>query len=127
MTTCYNIDTTKNLFNGFGLPFCDTVFSATLSATTDTTIAVPLTSALGTPTATSKNKFLAVISSTPTIATYFANNAAAAVPAGNTFASTTSELIPQGYTAKMCKAGDTLHFYSAGTPSITVAFYAVQE
>lgn len=127
MTTNFNIDKTKNLFNGFGTSFCDTIYSTTLSATTDTTIAVPLTAALGAPTATSKNKFLAIISCTPTDAVYMALNATAAVPAGNTFAATTSELIPNGYTAKTVKSGDTIHFYSASTASITVAFYAIQE
>lgn len=127
MTTNYNVDRTKNLTNAFGIQFSDTVYSATLAATTDTTIAVPLTSAMGAPTASSYNKFLAVISSTPTIATYMAVNATAAIPAGTTFAATTSELVPQGYTAKMVKSGDILHFFSAGTPSISVAFYAIQE
>ncbi len=55
---------------------------------------------------------------------FVALNAAAAVPAGNTFAATTSELNPN---AKMVKSTDVIHFYSSGTPNITVAFYAIQE
>lgn len=124
MATNYNIDKTKSGVNGFGLPFCNTIYSVTLTASTDTTVAVPLTAAVGAPTATTYNKFMAVFSYTSGKDVFVALNATAAVPAGNTFAATTSELNP---TAKMVKSTDVIHFYSASTPSITVAFYAIQE
>jgi len=124
MATNYNIDKTKSGVNGFGLPFCNTIYSVTLTASTDTTVAVPLTSAVGAPTATTYNKFMAVFSYSSGKDVFVALNATAAVPAGNTFAAATSELNP---TAKMVKSTDVIHFYSASTPSITVAFYAIQE
>jgi hypothetical protein len=127
MTTNYNIDRTKQVINGFGLPFCDTIYSATLVANADTTVAVPLKAAMGAPTANTYNKFYAVIACTPAKDTYIALNATAAVPVGGTFAAVSSELIPQGYIIKMVKSGDTLHFISGTTPNVTVAFYAIQE
>lgn len=124
MTTNYVIDKNKGGVNGFGLPFSDTIYSATLVANTDTAVAVPKTAAIGMPTATSYNKFMAVFSYSSSANVYVALNATAAIPAGNTFAATTSELNPS---AKMVKAGDIIHFISNSTPSITVAFYAIQE
>lgn len=127
MTTNYNVDRTKQVINGYGLPFCDQVYSATLKAAADTTIAVPLTAAQGAPTAYTKNKFYAVIACTPSIDTFVSVNSAAVVPVAAAFALASSELIPQGYIIKYCKSGDVLHFISAGTPDVTVSFYAVQE
>lgn len=127
MTTNYNTDWNKRGVNGFGAQFSDTVFSATLKAATDTTVAVPLKAAVGAPTAPSFNKFMAVITCTQDTDVFMALNATAAVPVGTTFAASTSELIPNGYIAKMVKSTDVLHFISASTPSVTVAFYAIQE
>jgi hypothetical protein len=124
MATNYNIDKTKNGVNGFGLPFCDTIYSATLTASTNTTIAVPLTSATGAPTATTYNKFMAVFSYSSGATVFVALNKTAAVPVGATFAATTSEINP---TAKMVKSTDTINVISSGTPSVTIAFYAIQE
>jgi hypothetical protein len=124
MATNYNVDKTKSGVNGFGLPFCNTIYSVTLTASTDTTVAVPLTAAVGAPTATTFNKFMAVFSYSNAANVFVALNATATVPAGNTFAATTAELNP---TAKMVKSTDVIHFISSGTPSITVAFYAIQE
>jgi hypothetical protein len=126
MSTNYQVDKSKQGVNGWGLQCCGTVYSATLTANTDTTIAVPLISAMGTPTQT-LNKFYAVITCTPSINTYYCINAVAAVPAGANFAPVTSPLVPNGYIAKLVKAGDVLHFISAGTPSITIEFWTVQE
>lgn len=127
MTTNYNVDKNKLGVNGFGAQFCDTIYSATLKASTEETVAVPLTAAVGAATATTFNKFLAIIACTPGDDVFMALNGTAAVPVGNTFAKTTSELIPNGYIAKQVKATDVLHFISAGTPNITVSFYAIQE
>jgi hypothetical protein len=81
---------------------------------------------MGTPGQT-LNKFYAVIACTPSFDTYYCINAVAAKPAGNTFAVVTSELVPQGYIAKLVKAGDVLHFISHGAANVTVGFYTVQE
>lgn len=127
MTTQYSINKYTQGTNGFALRFCDQIFSATLVANADTTIAVPTTGALGAPTAPVNNRFIAVISCSNAATVFMAVNAAAAVPAGGAFAATTSEIITQGWFAKDVKAGDTLHFLSRATPDITVAFYAIQE
>ena len=124
MATFYNtLEITKGV-NGFGSPFSDTIYSATLPANTDTTITVPSSSANGFPSAT-HNKYLAVFSYESAKEVYVANNATAAKPAGSTFAATTSELLPP---AKLVKAGDVLHLLAATASSdVTVAFYSVQD
>lgn len=124
MATNYNIDKTKNGVNGFGLPFCNTIYSVTLSSNTDTSVAVPLTAAIGTQTADNYNKFYAVFSYTSGANVYVALNQAAAVPAGNTFASSVSVLNP---VCKQVKSTDVIHIISTGTPSVTVEFFAIQE
>lgn len=128
MTTIYNIDSVTKGVNGFGLPFCDTTFTATLKANTDTTVAVPISSGMGMPAANVKNKWIAVITSDNSSNVFYAVNAVAAVPAGVNFAASTSELLPPiSLVGKFCKTGDTLHFISAGTPAISVAFYAILD
>jgi hypothetical protein len=125
--TQYNVDKITKGTNAFGTLFCNKIFSATLAANADTAIAVPSAAAIGTYSANSKNRFIAVITSTPGDDVFMAVNVAAAVPAGAAFAASSSELIPNGHTAKSCLTGDTLHFISTGTPSVTVAFYAIQD
>ena len=124
MTTQYNVNKGVYGTNGFGSPFCDTIYSVTLSASTDTTVTVPSISGLGNINATNKPQYIAVFSYKAATDTFVAVNATAAVPVGNTFAATTSELNPP---CKKCQAGDVIHFISAGTPDITVAFYYVPE
>jgi len=126
MTTQYNINQYVKGINGFGLKFCDTIQSSKLSASSDTTLAVPATAAMGAPSSNQNNKFIAVISVDALC--FVAVNASAAIPAGNTFASTTSELIPiNTLYGKYVQTGDVLHFFSSGTPNVTVAFYAIQD
>lgn len=124
--TAYQIDKSKQAVNGFGLVCCDSIYSATLTANSDTTVTVPLVSGMGAVGQTI-NKFYALISSTPSIDTYYCINATAAKPAGNTFASVTSALVSRGAVARLVKTGDVLHFISNGTPSITVEFFSVTE
>lgn len=124
--TTYQMDKSKQGVNGFGLVCCDNIYSATLTADTDTTVTVPLVSGMGAVGQTI-NKFYALISSTPSIDTYYCINATAAKPAGTTFASVTSALVSRGAVARLVKTGDTLHFISHGTPNVTVEFYSVQE
>lgn len=126
MTTQYKLQKDVAGYNGFGLPFCDTKFSASLAITTDTTLTVPLKGAMGAPLNT-VNKWLAVIQVEANLSVWFALNATAAVPAGSTFASTTSDLIiGTEYYGVEVKAGDVMHFYApvAGT-DIMVKFYAL--
>lgn len=135
MTTNFDRDPNKKGTNGFGQYFCDTIYSALLAANTDTTVAVPLNSAMGQPTATTFNKFLAIITCTNSTShtnDVFVNlNAAATIPVapgmGNVFNVAGGAQIDNGYMAITVKATDVLHFISAGTPNITVRFYALQE
>lgn len=113
-------------YNGWGLQFTDLKYSASLAITTDTTLTVPLKAAMGAPL-DQVNKFLAVITVEANLSVWCALNATAAVPAGSTFAATTSDLIVgTQYYAREVKAGDVLHFLApvAGT-DISVLFYAL--
>lgn len=135
MTTNYNADRTRNGVNGWSRQFSDTVFSALLKANADTTVAVPLTAAMGAPTANVKNKFYALITCTPADAaasfdTFVNLNAAAVLPTapvGGALNAANSIMIPEQGLCMLVKAGDVLHFISGGTPSVVVEFYAVQE
>ena len=111
-------------YNGFGLPFSDQKYSASLAATTDTTLTVPSTNTIGAPL-NSIHRYIAVINVEANASVWCALNATAAVPAGATFAATTSDLIVGSqYYAREVQAGDVLHFYS-GTADvdISVMFY----
>ncbi|HDN26505.1 MAG TPA: hypothetical protein ENG03_05320 [Thioploca sp.] len=122
MTTQYNINEITKGRNGFGLPFSDNVASAALAAAADTSLIVPLSSAMGSVQA-SANRYVAVFSYAADAEVYVALNAAAAAPAGAAFAAG-SELNPS---AKVVKAGDTIHLLSTAGAQVSVAFYAIQE
>lgn len=126
MTTQYKLQKDVAGYNGFGLSFSDLKYSASLAITTDTTLAVPLKAAMGVPL-NSVNKWLAIIQVEANLSVWFALNATAAVPAGSTFASTTSDLIiGSQYYGVEVKSGDVMHFFApaAGT-DILVKFYAL--
>lgn len=124
MTTQYNPNKSIQGINGFGLPFCSVIYSATLAANTDTTVTVPGASPMGAIAANVKNKYVAVITSAAA-ATYMAVNATAAKPVGGTFASVTSGMLPTGQPyARYVNAGDVLHFISNAGSDVTVEFYA---
>jgi hypothetical protein len=126
MTTQYKLQKDVAGYNGFGLQFSDLKFTASLSANADTTLAVPLSGSIGAPLDTI-NKFLAIVQVEANLSVWSALNAIAAVPAGATFAASTSELIIGGeYYAREVKAGDVMHFLAptAGT-DISVVFYAL--
>ena len=124
MTTQYNPNKSIQGINGFGLPFCDTIYSAALAANTDTAVTVPGNSPMGAIAANSKNKYVAVITSSAA-ATYFAVNATAAKPVGGTFAAISSGMLPTGQPyARYVNAADVLHFFSVAGSDVTVEFYA---
>jgi hypothetical protein len=136
MATNYNADRTRNGVNGWSRQFSDTVFSAVIAAATNSTIAVPLTSSMGAPAATTLNKFYALIDCTPADAnadhdTFVALNTAAVLPiapaVGVILNPVSSILIPPQGLCMLVKAGDVLNFISTGTPNVVVQFYAVQE
>jgi hypothetical protein len=126
MATQYKLQKDVAGYNGFGLQFCDQKYSASLAITTDTTLTVPLNSAIG-QALNSVNKWLAVIQVEANLSVWFALNATAAVPAGAGFALTTSDLIiGSEYYGVEVKAGDVMHFLAptAGT-DILVKFYSL--
>jgi hypothetical protein len=126
MTTKYFQLRDINGYNGFGLPFSDTNYSVTLTASTDTTLTVPSAIGLGQQGPSTKAQSIAIISVKPNGSVWMAVNATAAVPAGNTFASTTSELIGPFNYAKLVNGGDVLHFISPDTgDTVSVSFYSL--
>lgn len=103
--------------NDFGLNFSDTRYSATLASATDTTLTVPSTAP----------RYKVVVKVEPDAVVWMAIGATAAVPAGGTFATVSSEMIT-GSTplCREVKAGDVLHFISASTNrDVSVVFYAL--
>lgn len=125
MTTLYNVNTVLQGVNGFGSPFCDTVFTATLGAAAETHFTVPGKAAMGMASAgTSHNTYLAVFSYAPAAKVWVANNGTAAVPAGAAFAASTSELSP---TAKIVKSGDVLSMICTAGADVSVSLYSTQE
>lgn len=135
MTTNYNADRTRNGVNGWSRQFSDTIRSAILTANTNSTCAVPATAAVGAVTATSFNKFYAIIHCTPAelalFDTFVSVNHAAVLPiapaVGVALNAVNSILIPEDGLCLLVKTGDVLNFISGGTPSVVVEFYAVQE
>ena len=126
MTTQYKLQKDVAGYNGFGLQFSDQKYSASLAASTDTSLTVPLNGAMG-QALNSVNKWLAVIQVEANLSVWFALNETAAVPAGSSFAATTSDLIiGSEYYGVEVKAGDVMHFLApvAGT-DILVKFYAL--
>lgn len=101
----------------YGFRFSDLLYSATLAANTDTTLTVPGTAP----------RYKALIKCKPGVDVWVAVNGTAAVPAGSTFALTTSELLESdGELCREVKAADVLHFYTAtATTDVSVAFYAL--
>jgi hypothetical protein len=121
MTTLFNMTRDINGYNGFGLKPTDTAYSATLIASTDTALTVPIEFALGNCSSTAVARLLAIIVSDPGDAVWVALNATATVPAGAAFAPTLSALNPAAYEVK---GGDVLHFITAGTGvDISIRFY----
>ena len=100
----------------FGLLFPDLKYSVALSATTDTTLTIP----------GNAPRYKAIIKIDANLV-WVALNATAAVPAGTTFAATTSELVSDNKTlCREVKAGDVLHFYTAtATTNVSVVLYGV--
>lgn len=132
MSTQFNISSNIKGVNGFGLPFCDTVYGVTLAANTEETVTVPSAGAIGALGATigksgvTKDKYIAVFNySGPNgIEAWVSVNATATVP-GATFAAQAAEINPP---AKYVYAGDVIHVISPhASTSVSVAFYTIQE
>lgn len=109
--------TSQQPVDDFGLLFASLKYSASLAATTDTTLTIPSKS----------QRYKAVIKVENNGLVWVSSNATAEVPAGSTFAVTNSELINDAKSlCREVKAGDVLHFYTAtaGT-DVSVVLYAV--
>ncbi len=126
MTTQYSIDSQTSGVNGWGLRFCDSSYTVTLGANTEATVTVPASASMGTPAAYAKNKFIARITREDAKKVYIALNATAAVPAGTSLASSTSELLPS-QSGWFVKAGDVIHIVSAAAGDVSIAFFAIQN
>lgn len=123
MATKFSMTRDINGYNGFGLKFTDTAYSATLAATTDTTLTVPDHSTMGgaTYSENAQPTLIAIFSIDPGESVWVALNTAASTPAGATFAATASELNPA---ARQVVGGDVLHFYTAAANVVVgVSFY----
>src|ERR1700683_4134032 len=94
MTTKFILTRDINGYNGFGLPFTDTAYSATLTSDTDTTLTVPSTNPLGGNSyeGFSKAVLIAIFSYDPGTSIWVARNVTASIPLGSTFLATSSEL-----------------------------------
>lgn len=113
--------TSQQPVNDFGLLFSNQKYSASLAATTDTPLVVPGYAGIYKAVIKVENNGLVWVAwqkaGTPSIV--------AAVPAGSSFAATTSELVTDA--KSLCRevaSGDTLHFITAtaGT-DVSVVFY----
>lgn len=123
MTTKFNMSRDINGYNGFGLTFTDTAYSATLAINTDTSLTVPSAISIGKQGYGTVAQTLAVFNYDPGQSVWVANNAAAHNPAGASFATTASELNPA---ARLVNGGDVLHFYcTTANVNVSVAFYSV--
>ena len=113
MTTKFSMTRDVNGYNGFGLQLSTSNYSVTLSVSTDTTVTTPNDASV----------YLAVCGYSSGNDVWVAVNATAAVPVGNTFASTTSTLNRSGI---QVNANDVLHFITADTGvAVSVTFYAI--
>lgn len=116
--------TSQQPVDDFGLRFAGLLYSATLTATTDTPFTVPGAALTPGSLAPTKDKYKAVIKCSAEV--WIAYNAVAAAPAGSTFASpTTSEMIlPYQHTCREVNAGDVIHFFAPATADVSIILYA---
>lgn len=121
--TQYDVNSWLQGVNGFGLPFSNTIYTSTLGAGVEATLTIPGSSGMGVPNSRSKAQFVAVFSYEPSKKVYVAINGTAAVPVGNTFAASTSELNPP---AKTVKEGDVIHVICGAGADVSIALYAIQ-
>ena len=109
--------TSQQPVDDFGLLFSNLKYSASLAATTDTTLTVP----------SKAQRYKALIKVENNGLVWVALNATAAVPVGATFAAVSSELVNDAKTlCREVKAGDVLHFITAtAATDVSVVFYAI--
>lgn len=123
MSTKFNMIRDINGFNGFGLIFTDTAYSATLAASTNTTLVVPGNMGLGGNGISTQSQWIAIFNFDPGTSVWVSDSATvvASAPAGASFAATISELNPS---ARLVKGGDTLNFFTTQTGvNVSVLLY----
>jgi len=123
MATKFALSRDINGYNGFGLQFSDTKYSATVAQSTDTTLTIGGAGAMGS-IANNVNKYIAIFNFEPGSQVWVAKDATAAVPVGGSFASTNSEMNPA---AREVEVGDVLHFFTpdSGGAAVSVVIYAL--
>ena len=114
MTVQLNFGRDVQGMNAYAPAPSDIIYSATLTSGSVEPITVP----------SSNENWIAVFSYEPGADIFVAVNATAAAPAGGTFASTTSFLLPAQY---KLKAADVISLFNNSSTSqdVTVALYAV--
>lgn len=109
--------TSQQPIDDFGLRFSDLLYSVTLEANTDTTLTIP----------GNNSRYKAVIKVKNQAEVWVAFNQTAAVPAGNTFAATTSEMVSEVPLCREVRKNDVLHFITAtASTDVSVALYSIQ-
>lgn len=129
MSTAYRTESQIQSVTDFGQLFCDLIYTATLAATTDTSLTIPgyipPTNQIDKSRGVTPYRMVVRISESDEV--WIALNAAAAAPAGASFATSTSEIATSHQL--FCKdviAGDVVHFYTPGsTTSLSVALYVL--
>ena len=123
MVTPFLITRDVGGYNGFGLNFSNTKYSVTLLASTATSLTIPGTGSLGGGKTQTKNWFLAIFNYTPAAEVWVSDGNTAAVPAGNTFAASNSEMNPA---ARLVIEGDVLSFITAASNvDVSVILYSL--
>ena len=103
-------------YNSYAAPFSQNKFSATLAAAGNATITVPAT--------TNYSRWVVAFSYGAGSNIWVSVDGTAAAPAGGTFASTTSQLLPG---ALAVNTGDTINVLNsgAGAADVGAVFYAI--
>jgi|ERR1700761_1866882 len=122
MATKFNLSRDINGFNGFGVPFSDTLYATNLTTGAAQSLAVPLVMGMGGNGIYNGPEYIAIFSFEPGSNVWVSNGGTAATP-GSSFALSTSELNPA---ARFVKGGDILSFITPDSSAyVGVAFYVL--
>lgn len=122
----YNVNNITKGVNGFGLKPSNSKYSVTLGAASEKTLTVPSQAMMG-GALFNVNKFNVVFYASARV--FLAINATAEVPAGASFAATTSEMIPANVPfCRLLNSGDVIHVItSQAATDLSVVFYYIPE
>lgn len=118
MSIILNFQNDVKGYNSYAVQFSQDKFSATLAAGGNATVTVPAHQ--------NYTKWVVSFSYTPGANVWVSVDGTAAAPAGATFASTTSQLLPG---ALSVVTGDTINIINTGASSadVGVIFYAIPQ